>query len=347
MTNCNRRMFLAAALTAPVAAGTVVPGAAPALAQTAAPTAAPTAVPTASPAWPVSTVTLLAPFAPGGSVDSISRLITSGLAQRLGATVIVENKAGASGAIGAAAVARAKPDGATWLVAFDTHGVNPSLQPLSFDTEKDLEPVLLIGTAPNVITCHPSRPWQSFQEVIAAAKASPGKITYASIGVGSLGHLTVLLLAKEAGISITHVAYRGGGPAVNDAVGGHVDLMIGTTALLNQQIEGKLLRPLLQTGKTRKAGLDVPTAIEAGFKDFSALGWWAVFAPKATPAPLIERFRAELVATMRDEKIGRQLADTQQIDLVLGGPDVLRPFLSQQIKTWGDVVREHGIKAQN
>ena len=298
-------------------------------------------------AWPASTTTIVVPYAAGGSVDAISRLVSPGLQQRLGSTVIVENKAGASGSIAAAAVAKAKPDGATWLFVFDSHAVNPSLQTLAFDTEKDLEPVLLIGTAPNIVACHPSRPWKSFQDVIAAAKADPGKITYASISVGSLGHLSLLMLAKRAGITLTHVSYRGGGPAVNDAVGGHVDLIIGTTALLNQQIQGGTLRPLMQTGKTRRPGFDVPTAIEQGFEGFDVLGWWAVFAPKGTPPSLIERFRSDLVATMREEKVGKQLAETQQIDLVLGGPDVLRPFLSAQIKQWGDVVHDNGVKVQN
>ena len=297
--------------------------------------------------WPASTTTIVVPYAAGGSVDAISRLVSPGLQQRLGGTVIVENKAGASGSIAAGAVAKAKPDGATWLFVFDSHAVNPSLQTLSFDIEKDLEPVLLIGTAPNVVACHPSRPWKSFKDVLAAAKEAPGKITYASVSVGSLGHLSLLLLAKRAGVTITHVSYRGGGPAVNDAVGGHVDLIIGTTALLNQQIQGGTLRPLMQTGKIRRPGFDVPTAAEQGFDGFEVLGWWAVFAPKGTPAPLIERFRSELVASMRDEKVGRQLAETQQIDLTLGDAQVLRPFLSAQIKLWGDVVREHGIKAQN
>ena len=300
-----------------------------------------------SPAWPAPTVTLVVPFPPGGSVDAISRLIAPGLQQRLGANVIIENKAGASGAIGAAAVAKAKPDGATWLMVFDTHAVNPALQPLPFDTEKDLEPVLLIATAPNVIACHPSRPWTSFADVMAAAKAASGKITYASVGVGSLGHLSLLMLAKRAGVTITHVSYRGGGPAVNDAVGGHIDMVIGTTALLSQQIEGRLLRPLLQTGKTRKAGFDVPTAIEAGFEGFTAVSWWATFAPKGTPAALIERFRGELVATIKDNKVSKLLTGAQQMDLDLGGPDVLRPFLASEIKRWGDVAREQGVTAQN
>jgi tripartite-type tricarboxylate transporter receptor subunit TctC len=298
--------------------------------------------------WPAKQLTIVVPFPPGGSVDTMARLVQPGLGQALGTTVIVEHKAGAQGSIGAAQVARAQPDGGTWLFVFDTHAVNPALQNLPFDTEKDLEPVLLVGTAPHILATHPSRPFQSLADVIAAAKEKPGGVTYASIGTGSLGHLTMVLLAKRAGVGFTHVAYRGGGPAMNDALAGHVDLIIGSTALVNPQVQAGGLRALVQTGKARQPALTaVPTAIEAGFPDFESNAWWGVFAPKGTPASLIERFRAALVAQMKDERVARQLTETQQINLALGGPEVLRQFLAQQTKLWGDVVRENGIKAGN
>lgn len=298
--------------------------------------------------WPTRQITIVVPFPPGGSVDTMTRLVQAGLQQALGATIIIENKAGAQGSIGAAQVAKAQPDGATWLFVFDTHAVNPSLQNLSFDTEKDLEPVLLIGTAPHILACHPSRPFKSLGDVIATAKEKPGAISYASIGTGSLGHLTMVQLTKRAGITLTHVAYRGGGPAMNDAIAGHVDLLIGSTALVNPQVQAGGLRPLVQTGKTRQPALaDLPTAIESGFPGFESNAWWGVFAPKGTPAALIDRFRVALVAQMKEERVAKQLTETQQINLALGGPDVLRPFLAEQMKLWGDVVRENGIKAGN
>ena len=146
---------------------------------------------------------------------------------------------------------------------FDTHAVNPFLQTLPFDTEKDLDPVLLIGTAPNIVSTHPSRPFQSFADLVAAAKTKPDTITYASIGNGSLGHLTGVLLCERAGIRMVHVPYRGGGPAMNDAIAGHVDLLIGSAALVVPQVKGGKLRALLQSGKTRIPALpEIPTAIE-------------------------------------------------------------------------------------
>ena len=161
------------------------------------------------------------------------------------------------------------PDGSNWVFVFDTHAVNPFLQNLSFDTEKDLEPVLLIGTAPNVVATHPGRPFKTFADVIAAAKAKPDSITYGSIGSGSLGHLTMVLLGQRAGVKMVHVPYRGGGPLMNDALAGHVDLAIGSAALVTPQVSGGKLRGLAQTSARRVPGLpDVPTVIESGFPGF-------------------------------------------------------------------------------
>jgi tripartite-type tricarboxylate transporter receptor subunit TctC len=299
--------------------------------------------------WPSGIIRIVAPFPAGGSVDAIARIVQPGLQQRLGATVLIENRPGGSGSIGAASVAKATPDGNTWLFVFDTHAVNPSLIPnLPFDSQKDLDPVLLIGTAPNVLATHPSRPYKSLGDVIEAAKAKPGTINYGTIGPGSLGHLTVVLLSKRAGVQLVHVPYRGGGPAVNDAVAGHVDLVIGSAALLNPQIQAGNLRPLVQTGLKRQPSLaEVPTAAESGFPGFESLAWWGVFAPAGTPKPIADRFRAELTAVLREERVTKQLTESQQITLSLGGPEELRRFFEEQMRIWGAVVRENGIKTDS
>ncbi len=296
--------------------------------------------------WPASTVTVIVPFPAGGSVDQLSRLMQSGLQQRLGTTVIVENKPGAQGSIGTGQVARSKPDGATWLMVFDTHAVNPSLQAMNFDTEKDLEPVLLIGTAPHILCTHPGRAWKSFADVVSAAKKEPGKLTYGSIGTGSLGHLTMVTLTKKAGIEMTHVPFRGGGPLLNDALAGHVDFSIASTALVNPQIAAGGLRPLLQTGATRLGALkDVPTAIEQGFAGFESYAWWGAFGPKGTPEPLVSRMREAMIATFKEPTIAAQLADNMQMTATFGDGKALAGWVTQQLKIWGDVVRENGIKA--
>jgi tripartite-type tricarboxylate transporter receptor subunit TctC len=300
-------------------------------------------------AWPAGITRIIVPFPVGGSVDAIARLVQAGLQQRLNATLIIENRPGGSGSIGAAAVAKAPPDGSHWLFVFDSHAVNPSLQPnLPFDSLKDLDPVLLIGTAPNVLATHPSRPFRTLAEVIEAAKAKPDSVSYATIGTGSLGHLTMVRTAKQAGVRLVHVPYRGGGPAMNDALAGHVDLIIGSAALVNPQLQAAALRPLVQFGATRAPALSsVPTAAEAGIAGVESNAWWGVFAPAGTPKAVQERFGAELSATLRDERVARTLTETQQINLILGGPDEFRRFFIQEMEIWGAVVRENNIRADS
>lgn len=295
--------------------------------------------------WPSGTIKIVVPFPPGGTVDPIARMAQPGLQQKLGATVIVENRPGASGSVGTGQVAKSPPDGNSWVFVFDTHAVNPFLLNMNFDTVKDLAPVLLIGTAPNVLCTHPSRPFKNFADVIAAAKEKPGTLSYASIGSGSVGHLTMTLLAKKAGINLVHVPYRGGGPAMNDALAGHVDMIIASAALAMPQVKADKIRPLIQTGKTRVSTLpDVATAIENGFTGFESYAWWGVFAPAGTPKPIIERFAATLTETLRDPTISKQLSENLQITLRLGGPQEQEQFLVQQMALWEPVVKENNIK---
>jgi tripartite-type tricarboxylate transporter receptor subunit TctC len=287
---------------------------------------------------------MVVPFPPGGTVDPIARMVQPGLQQKLGTTIIIENKPGASGSIGTAQVAKSPPDGSNWVFVFDTHAVNPFLQNLPFDTEKDLDPVLLIGTAANVVATHPSKPFKSFQDVIAAAKAKSDTVTYGSIGNGSLGHLTMVLLGQRAGVKMVHVPYRGGGPLMNDALAGHVDIAIGSAALVTPQVTGGKLRGLAQSGAGRASGLpDVPTMIESGFPGFESYAWWGVFTAGRTPRPIVDRFSNALVETLREPTITGNI-EKLQITIRLGGPDALRTFLAEQMKLWGPVVREHNIK---
>ncbi len=290
-------------------------------------------------------IRIIVPFLPGGTVDPIARMVQPGLQQKLGTTVIIENKPGASGSIGTAMAAKSPPDGSNWVFVFDTHAVNPFLQDLPFDTRKDLDPVLLIGTAPNVLATHPSRPFNTLADVIAAAKAKPDSITFASIGNGSLGHLTMTLLGERAGVRWTHVPYRGGGPAMNDAIAGHVDLIIGSAALVTPQVKGGKIKALMQSGKERVTALaDVPTAIESGFPGFESYAWWGVFTAAHTPKDKIDRFSQALAETLRDPAITKTITENLQITMRLGGPEEQRRFLDEQMKLWGPVVRQHNIK---
>ena len=297
--------------------------------------------------WPAANIRIVVAYPPGGSTDAIIRLVQPALQKSLNTTVVIENRAGASGSVGTAAVAKSPPDGNTWLAIFDNHAANPFVMPnLPYDTEKDLDPVLLIGTAPYLLATAKTKPYNTLADVLTAAKEKPGTISYASVGSGSVGHLAMALLAQRANVKLVHVPYRGGGPAMNDAVAGHVDLLIGSTALSMPQVAGGNLRAIAQTGKDRNPFLKtVPTVAESGFADFEAYAWWGIFAPAGTPKPIIERFGNEMAAALREDRVAKQLIETQQVSLLLGGPEVGRRFLENQMRVWGKVVKDNNIKA--
>ena len=323
----TRRTLVLGAMTAPLAAQAQTP---------------------ASPQnWPPANIRIVVAYPPGGSTDAIMRMVQTPLQERLGTSVIIENRAGASGSVGTGYVAKAAPDGNTWLAVFDNHAANPFVLPsLPYDTDKDLDPVLLIGTAPYLIATAKTKPYNSLADVIAAAKAKPGAISYASVGSGSVGHLAMALLSQRAGVKLVHVPYRGGGPAMTDALGGHVDLLVGSTALSMPQVSTGNLRAVAQTGKTRNQFLpNVPTVAESGFPDFEAYAWWGIFAPAGTPKAIVERFGNEMAAVLREERLAKQLTETQQVSLTLGGPEVERKFVANQMNVWGKVVKDNNIKA--
>jgi tripartite-type tricarboxylate transporter receptor subunit TctC len=278
-------------------------------------------------------------------VDTIARLVQPHLQASLGVPVVVENRPGASGALGAAQVARAAPDGQTFLHVFDTHVVNQALIPnLGFDTQRDLAPVLRIGTAGMTITTHRSRPWRSFTEVVAAAKARPDTITFGSIGNGSLAHLTMMLLQKAAGISLVHVPYRGGGPLAIAAAAGEVDLPVATGTIFVQHFDQGTLRPMATTGPTRKASLrETPTLKELGY-DVEAEAFWGALAPAGTPQPIIARYEQALRAAIAVPAVQERLVGVMGIDLEMQSGPAFGAFIAQQMEVWGRVVRENGIR---
>lgn len=296
-------------------------------------------------AWPTGPIRIIVPFPPGGSTDALSRLLQPRLTQILGQPVVVENRTGASGSLGTAAAARAAPDGNTWILVFDTHAVNPALIPtLGFDTERDLLPLLLFGTAPMVLTAHRTRPYRSVADVLAAARARPETVTFGTIGNGSLAHLTMALFEKAAGVKLIHVPYRGGGPLAVAAVAGEVDLPIATRPAIGVHVDSGALIPLAQTGATRSPSMaDIPTLAEAGIPGIDARAFWGFLGPARIPAPIAARMEAALRETLaipevRDRVIGLG------IDLNPQGADVFGPFVSRQIATWGQVVRDNNIR---
>jgi tripartite-type tricarboxylate transporter receptor subunit TctC len=299
-------------------------------------------------AWPTKPVRFIVPFPPGGTTDPLARMVGARLTATLGQQFVVDNRPGASGSLGAGIAAKATPDGYTFLFVFDTHAVNPTLIPnLPFDTVKDLAPVMLISTAPNAIVTNAAKPYKSFGDVIKAAKAKPDTVTYGSIGSGSLGHLTLTLVQQTGGFKIVHVPYKGGGPMTVDALGGQVDLAIGTVALLTPHVKGGKLRAIAITGDKRSGALpDVPALAEQGFPGFSALAWWGIFAPTGIPKPVLAKFHAELVKVFNTPEVRKQLGEQLGMDLAVSSPEALQKFLVGEIARWGKVVRENNIRAE-
>jgi tripartite-type tricarboxylate transporter receptor subunit TctC len=297
--------------------------------------------------WPTKLVTFIVPFPPGGSVDPLARLVGTRLNASLGQQFIVDNRPGGSGSIGAAAASKASPDGHTFLFVFDTHAVNPTLIPkLPFDTTKDLGPVMLVGTAPMAIVTHPDKPYKSFADVIKAAKAKPDTLSYGSIGSGSLGHLSMKLLEQAGGFVAVHVPYKGGGPMIVDATGGHIETGIASVSVLAPHVKGGKLRALAVTGDKRSHALpEVPSLAEQGFPGFTALAWWGIFGPAGIPKPILDKFHAELVKVFNLPDVRKQLAESLGMDLVVSSPEALQKFLVAEIARWGKVVREHNIRA--
>ena len=295
--------------------------------------------------WPTRPVSLIVPFPPGGSVDPLARLIGSKLSESLHQQFVVENKPGAGGSIGTGAAAAAAPDGYTWLFVFDTHAVNPALIPnLPFDTQKDLVPVTLVGTAPMAIATATGKPYKNFADVIQAAKTKPKGVSYGSVGSGSLGHLTMMLVGQAAGVDIVHVPYRGGGPMVQDAIGGHTELAIGSVAVISPHVRSGKLRAIAITGDKRTHVLpDVPTLAEQGFPGFSALAWWGILAPAGTPKPILDKFHAEVMKALELPDVRKTLTESLGMDIAASSPDALRTFVAKEMTRWGDVVRKNGI----
>ena len=300
----------------------------------------------AAQAWPTrQPIKLVAVFPPGGSVDQVARILAPPLAQQLGASVIVDNKGGASGSIGAAFVAAAPPDGYTFAVVFDTHGVNPALIPnLPFDSKKDLTPLVLVGTSPMVLATYAGSSYQSLAEVVAAARAGKN-VSYGTIGSGSLGHVAMELLGKGSNIPWAHIPYKGGGPLMNDAVAGHVPLSIGSVFVTKPHIDSKRMRPLAVTTSKRSADLpDVPTMAESGYPGFEAPAWWAVLAPAKTPPDILKKMNEALNKVLSSPEVASRL-QAQGINVVGGTGDSARVFIDKQMDIWAKVVKDNNIKA--
>jgi tripartite-type tricarboxylate transporter receptor subunit TctC len=291
-------------------------------------------------------VRLILPFPPGGGTDILGRMVAERLAVRLGQPVVTENRGGAGGNLGAEAAVRAAPDGYTLLLAAPTLAISPSLYAkLSYDPLKDLAPISLVATVPNVMITHPSVPANTLQEFIALAKARPGEMNFGSGGSGTSNHLGGELFNIVAGVKLVHIPYKGVNLAMNDAMTGNVQLVIIGIPAAAPQIKAGKLRALAVLAPQRSDALpDVPTATEAGLPDLDVTTWYGLLAPAATPRPIIARLNAEIVRTMREPELNERLA-AMAVDPVTSTPEEFAIYIRQETAKWGDVVRKTGLRA--
>jgi tripartite-type tricarboxylate transporter receptor subunit TctC len=296
--------------------------------------------------WPTKPVKLIAVFPAGGSVDQVARILAQQLTIETGQSFVVDNRGGASGSIGTAALAKAEPDGYTLGVVFDTHAVNPSLIPnLPFDTLKDLTPLMLIGTGAMALVAHVDQPYKSFKDVAAAAKAKPGSVSYGTIGAGSIGHLTMTQLGNQLGVEFNHIPYRGGGPLMNDAIGNQVPLAIGSVFLVNPHVKSGKLRAIAVTSAKPDPSLPgVPPIADQGVPGFAAYTWWAVFGPGNMAPALSKRIYDELAKAVKTPAVAEKLS-AQGMDVTGAPPAELDAFERKEIARWAKVIKDNNIKS--
>jgi tripartite-type tricarboxylate transporter receptor subunit TctC len=298
--------------------------------------------------WPNKPVKFVSPYPPGGSVDPLARLLAAKVGESLKTSFIVENRTGASGIIGTDYVAKSPPDGYTFVFIFDTHSVHQALNPqLPFDPVKDFAPVMLVGTAPMAITTGAGKPYRSFADVLAAAKANPDKLTIGNVGSGSLGHLATILLNQAAGIKLVPVPYKGGGPLSTDVMGGQIDFAMASTAAQANHVRGGKMRALVLTGDKRSHTMpEVPTLAELGIPWQGAYAFWGILAPAGTPKPVIDRISAELNKAIKLPEVNKTLTETLGMDVLALSPEATGKFLGDAIQRWGKVVKDNNITVQ-
>jgi tripartite-type tricarboxylate transporter receptor subunit TctC len=297
--------------------------------------------------YPTRSIRLVVPFGAGGGTDNLARIVEPHVSKALGQSFIIDNRPGGGSVIGMDAVVKSPPDGYTLVMTDTSIAVNPSLlKSMPYDALKDLEPVSLLATAPVILVAHPKVSAKTLKELVSLAKAQPGKLNYASGGNGASTHLGGELLKLVAGIDVVHVPYKGTGPAMNDLIGGHVDVMFSGISSARPHLEAGALRALAVTGEMRNAAVpDVPTFAEAGFADVTASTYWGVLAPKGTPKDVIERLSVDFAKAMRDPEIITRIGLLGYLPIG-GGPADYAANLRSEIKKWGDVIARANIRIE-
>jgi tripartite-type tricarboxylate transporter receptor subunit TctC len=297
--------------------------------------------------YPNRPVRLIIPFPPGGSNDVVGRMVAQQLSIKLGQQVYVDNRGGAGGTIGTEACATSAPDGYTLCIVSIAHAVNPALHALKYDPIKSFTPVSILATGPNVLVVNPESPIKSVKDLLTAAKENPGKLNYASAGVGSFQHLGAELFKLMGGVNIVHVPYKGGGPAMQDVIAGHVKIMFSSLVQTTPFIKSGQLRALGTGGAKRNPVLpDVPTIAEAGVPGYVADNWWGIVVPAGTPAPIVDKVYAATQASLKAPELQAQFAREGAASVEMSSVE-FADYIQKEIVKWARVVKEGHIMRSN
>lgn len=301
----------------------------------------------AAEAWPARPIRVIVPFPPGGSNDIVARLVGNHLTERLGKTVVVDNRGGAGGRIGYETAASARPDGYTLLIISVAYTFTPALYQLNFDANKAFVPVAMLGTGANALAVYPGLGANSVKELVAMAKARPGQLNYANAGVGSFQHLGSELFRIMAGINIVGVPYKGGGPATLSVVAGESQISIGSLIQTLPHVRPGRLK-LLGTGGAKRVAIvpDVPTIAEAGVPGYEASNWWGIVAPAGTPAAITQRLSKEITEIIASPEVQKWFA-SEGAEAATRTPAEFQKLIASEIAKWGKVVKQAGIKAES
>jgi tripartite-type tricarboxylate transporter receptor subunit TctC len=293
--------------------------------------------------WPTRSITFIVPFPPGGTTDMVARSVAQKLSEALQQPVVLDNRGGGGGTLGAAIAARAAPDGYTFFIPTIAHAIATSLyKQLPYDFEKDFIPITVLATVPNILIVHPSVPANSVRELIDYAKANPGKLNYGSAGNGSTEHLSAELFKSMAGVEMTHVPYKGGAPMMIDLMGGQIQLAIETSGSALPQIKGGKVRALAVTTAKRAPVLpELPTLAEAGLKGYEMTTWYGILAPKGTPREIVTKLNKEIVAILKSPEMKQRL---DEIGAEPGGisPEQFAAFIKSETAKWAKLVKQTG-----
>ncbi len=294
--------------------------------------------------WPKGPIKIIVPFPPGGSTDPVARIIQAKLIESAGWNVLVDNKAGGTGVVGAAVAAKSPPDGQTWMITFDSHILNPAFAANLPYKDSELQNVMQIGRTPQAIGAHPDRPYKTFAEAVADAKKRPGKV---SMGVLAASQALVLmtLIKKENDVDLNLIPYKGGGPVNQDLLAGVTDIAIQSLASFSPHFRANKVRPIAVTGETRTPSLpDTPTLIEQGIKGFPSYSWWGVYAPTGTPRPIIDRMHAEITKAVRSPDVTQKFVEQFNMEILTSSPEDFAAYQKVEQERWFKVIKDNDIK---